>query len=75
VISCLRDLNSDQLKLLLWYLYQVFNFYNLQDFMEDLWDRMQILSRNAWKVKSGMSVRDMKYTFSYWTSILLSFAQ
>ena len=30
--------------------------------MEDIWDRMQVLSRNGWKVKSGMSVRDMKYT-------------
>jgi hypothetical protein len=61
VISWLSNLMSpDQLKLLLWYLCQVFNFYSLQDFMEDLWDRMQTLSRNGWKVKSGMSVRDMK---------------
>jgi len=33
---------------------------SLQDFMEDLWERIQILSRSGWKVKSGMQ----KITFA-----------
>lgn len=32
-------------------------FYNIiaifQDFLEDLWDRIQVLSSNGWKVESG----------------------
>lgn len=42
-----------------------------QDFLEDLWERIQVLSSNGWKVESGnMSILCLVYNFEPFTLVI-----